>query len=71
MVVNCQLKLNHNSYILCSGYKADKHRNKANGDRFGVINCDSIRKLQITLKEPPNKGHAFQRLKEKKSKAAL
>ena len=52
-------------YVLCSGYKADEHRNKANRDRFGVINCDNIRKLQITLKESPNKGHVFQWLKEK------
>lgn len=57
-------------YILCSGYKTDKHRNKANRDRFRV-NCDSIRKLQITLKEPSNKGHAFQQLKEKKHKISF
>lgn len=35
------------AYSLCSGYKADKHRNKTNKDRFGICNSDSIRKLDL------------------------
>jgi len=39
-------------HTFCSGYKADRHRNKANRDRFRVINCNGIRKPDYIERAP-------------------